>query len=121
MKSVKSFSQFITEEATVTTDSYASDIWSITLGWMIQLDADLKSDTLTATVGKLDQIDVVGAIKELRIFCEDKRDGHTPRDLSLAAKKILEGIIPQIRKLDAESRAVYLASGKSVTTNRYSN
>jgi hypothetical protein len=119
MNAVKSFSQFITEEATATTDSSASDIWSITLGWMIQFDANLKSDTLTASAGKLDQIDVVGAIKELRIFCEEKRDGHTPRALSLAAKNILEGIIPQIQKLDADSREVYLASGKSITTNRY--
>lgn len=119
MQSILTFSQFITEEATATTDSSASDIWSITLGWMIQFDANLKSDTLTASAGKLDQIDVVGAIKELRIFCEEKRDGHTPRALSLAAKKILEGIIPQIQKLDAESREVYLASGKSSTTNRY--
>lgn len=121
MQSIKSFSQFITEEVQGVTPAApaSADTWSIFLGWMTQFDDKIKADTVEAAGGKLDQIDVVGAIKELRIFCEEKRDGHTPRALSLAAKKILEGIIPQIQKLDAESREVYLASGKSSTTNRY--
>lgn len=123
MKSIKSFSQFITEEAEGITPAApaSADTWSIFLGWMTQFDDKIKADTVEAAGGKLDQIDVQGAVKELRIFCEDKRDGHQTRPLGLVAQRIFNTIQPQVAKIDAESRATYLNSGKSVTTNRYSN
>lgn len=123
MKSIKSFSQFITEEVQGVTPAApaSADAWSIFLGWMTQFEDKIKVDTVEAAGGKLDSIDVLGAIKELRIFCEDKRDGHPARPLGPVAQLLFNTIQPQVAKIDAESRAAYLNSGKSVTTNRYSN
>mgnify|MGYP000284844551 CR=1 FL=1 len=124
MKSVKSFSQFITEAVEgVTPAAPASpDSWSIFLGWMMQFDSQIKADTLeaaNAAGAKLDPIDVMGAVKELRIFGENKRDGLPARPLSPIAQRIFNTIQPQVAKIDAESRAAYLKSGKSGTTNLY--
>ena len=126
MKSILTFSQFITEEVQGVTPAApaSADAWSIFLGWMTQFDSQIQADTLeaaNAAGAKLDSIDVLGAIKELRIFCEDKRDSHQTRPLSPIAQRIFNTIQPQVAKIDAESRAAYLNSGKSVTTNRYSN
>ena len=126
MQSIKSFSQFITEEVQGVTPAApaSADAWSIFLGWMMQFDSQIQADTLeaaNAAGAKLDPIDVMGAVKELRIFGEDKRDGHQARPLSPIAQRIFNTIQPQVAKIDAESRAAYLKSGKSGTTNRYSN
>ena len=94
-------------------------IWSIVIGYMNEFEDKIKSNTVEISNGKVDNIDALAAVKELRIFCEDKRDGRTPKALSQLSNTIFKSIQPQIKNLDSNSQNKYLASGKTTTTNRY--
>jgi len=94
-------------------------IWSIVIGYMNEFEDKIKSNTVEISNGKVDNIDALAAVKELRIFCEDKRDGRTPKVLSQLSNTIFRSIQPQIKNLDSNSQNKYLASGKTTTTNRY--
>jgi hypothetical protein len=96
-----------------------TNIWSIVIGYMNEFEDKIKSDTVESSNGKVDNIDTLAAVKELRMFCEDKRDGRTPKPLSQLSNIIFKSIQPQIKNLDLNSQNKYLASGKTTTTNRY--
>ena len=78
-----------------------------------------RSDTVESSNGKFDNIEALAAVKELRMFCEDKRDGRTPKPLSQLSNIIFKSIQSQIKNLDSDSQNKYFASGKTTTTNRY--
>jgi len=96
-----------------------TNIWSIVIGYMNEFEDKIKSDTVESSNGKFDNIEALAAVKELRMFCEDKRDGRTPKPLSQLSNIIFKSIQPQIKNLDSNSQNKYLASGKTTTTNRY--
>lgn len=96
-----------------------TNIWSIVIGYMNEFEDKIKSNTVEFSNGKVDNIDALAAVKELRMFCEDKRDGRTPKTLSQLSNTIFKSIQPQIKNLDSNSQNKYLASGKTTTTNRY--
>jgi hypothetical protein len=96
-----------------------TNIWSIVIGYMNEFEDKIKSDTVESSNGKVDNIDTLAAVKELRMFCEDKRDGRTPKPLSQLSNIIFKSIQPQIKNLDSNSQNKYLASGKTTITNRY--
>jgi len=96
-----------------------TNIWSIVIGYMNEFEDKIKSNTVETSNGKFDNVDALAAVKELRIFCEDKRDGHTPRPLSQLSNIIFKSIQSQIKNLDSDSQNKYFASGKTTTTNRY--
>ena len=118
MNAVKSFSQFITEEAPATAAITSADVWSITIGYINEFSDNIKDSTLKVSNGKFDAIDIMAAIKELRIFCEDKRDGRAAKALSSLSNTIIKSIQPQISTLEIGSRTKYLESGKNIATNR---
>lgn len=96
-----------------------TNIWSIVIGYMNEFEDKIKLDTVDVSNGKVNFGDAMGAVKELRIFCEDKRDGRTPTPLGSLANIIYKSIQLQIKELDSNSQNKYLASGKITTTNRY--
>ena len=96
-----------------------TNIWSIVIGYMNEFEDKIKSDTVESSNGKVDNIDTLAAVKELRMFCEDKRDGRTPKPLSQLSNIIFKSIQSQIKNLDSDSQNKYFASGKTTTTNRY--
>ena len=99
---------------TYSADTYSadtSDLYSAILGYLSKHEDSLYNDA------PIDSLNMIGAKKEVRHFCEAKRDNKPAKALSKPAQVLFDTIGKMVK--DSPNISDYIEIGRTVKSNDY--